>query len=303
MHLETEKLLGTLEILSPNTYVWENTTQEEFSLWSLMISEGFVSLTDVELAFEHWQNIEAWGTPTNQATFEYEYAPTRSERKNDNWNETIAKERKSYYQNLLEKITHDLQSLQTYNLSVSPRIKQQNYSVSIVVAQTSEKDWLCLAPTTPNQVSCYRRDRQNLERDKTIVYHPELLASTREIIDTEIQPLLDKITPITIYGYYHGAYNYTYQHQIIAAVAKTKSEAIALALQKAEMVFIKKTTVEYASDKYNGRKLSQFMNKCLSDRTIYDISFWDIGYTYELGKTSVGDWIGKRYQSEFDYNP
>ena len=34
-----------------------------------MISEGFDSLTDLELAFKYWQNIEQWGTPTKRKTF------------------------------------------------------------------------------------------------------------------------------------------------------------------------------------------------------------------------------------------
>lgn len=160
MHPETEQLLGTLELLCSNPFIWENTTQEEFSLWNLMTSEGFVNLTYVELAFEHWQNIEEWGTPTNQAKFG-EYAPTRSERKKDDWNDTIAKERKSYYQQILDTISANFHNLQAYNLSI-PRIKQQNiewehpsFYVSIVVAQTPAQNWLCLAPTTPNQVTYY----------------------------------------------------------------------------------------------------------------------------------------------------
>ena len=92
MNPQTEQLLGTFELLFRNPFVWES-TENEFSLWELMIFEGFVNLTDLELAFAHWQNIEEWGTPTNQAENDYEYAPS-SERKNDNWDENIAKERK-----------------------------------------------------------------------------------------------------------------------------------------------------------------------------------------------------------------
>lgn len=62
MKPETEQLLGTLEVLGGyQPFFWETEIQGEFSLWNLMISEGFVNLTDVERAFEHWQNIEQWG--------------------------------------------------------------------------------------------------------------------------------------------------------------------------------------------------------------------------------------------------
>ncbi len=68
------------------------------------------------------------------------------------------------------------------------------------------------------------------------------------------------------------------------------------------MVVIEKTTVEYSGDR-NNPKLNQFMNKYLRDRTIYDLSFWDIGYTYDLGQTPTSDWVGARYKNEFEYNP
>ncbi|MEH2144003.1 hypothetical protein [Nostoc sp.] len=68
------------------------------------------------------------------------------------------------------------------------------------------------------------------------------------------------------------------------------------------------------------------MNQCLDKRTYYSISFWDVGYTYEVGQTPADDWIGVRRhvllrrsklrgascrevacqqtsQSEFNYNP
>lgn len=125
MNLQTEQLLGTLEILCRNPFIWENSTENNFSLWNLMISQGFVNLTDIELAFVHWQNIEEWGTPTEQGKYGG-YAPTRSERKNDYWDENIAKERKKYYQQLLQIITDNLQNIQAYNLSI-PKTSHINF--------------------------------------------------------------------------------------------------------------------------------------------------------------------------------
>lgn len=296
MHPETEQLLGTLEVLGSGNFVWENKDSGEFSLWNLMTTEGFVAQTDVEVAFEHWQNIEAWGTPTNQDKYG-EYAPTRDERKDD-WNEELAKQRKKYYQQLLENIETSLEDLQGYNLAV-PRGQHQYFEwdhpyfyVSIIIGKIANESWFCLAPTVPDQVSGYRRDRRNV-LDSPV---------TNEIIAT-IQPLIAKITPIPIYGYYHGGYNYTYQHRLIGTTATTKTEAISLALEKAGMVYTRKVSVEYNDGYYNSRKLSQFMNECLRDRTIWEINFWDIGYTYELGKTPAGDWIGTRHRREFEYNP
>lgn len=165
MKLETEQLLGTLEILCSNSFVWETTTQGEFNLWNLMISEGFVHLTDIELAFKHWQKIEKWGTPTNQEASDYEYAPPRSKRKDNTWNESIANERQGYYQQLQQLIKNHLQNIEVYNLSF-PKAAHQSFewghpyfSMSIVVGETSDRHYFCLAPTIPDQVSDNYRDR------------------------------------------------------------------------------------------------------------------------------------------------
>ncbi|MEH2357445.1 hypothetical protein [Nostoc sp.] len=306
MKLETEQLLATLELLCSDLFVWETANQGEFNLWNLMISEGFVHLTDIELAFKHWQKIEEWGTPTNQEASDYEYAPPRYKRKDNTWNESIANERLSYYQKLQQLVKKHLQNIQAYNLSV-PKTAHQYFewehpyfSVSIVVGETSDRHYFCLAPTIPDQVSDNYRDRH--QRITQIICEESPTQATQNLI-AEVQILLDKLAPITNYGYYHGGYNCTYQHQIVGALAKTKTTAIQLALQAATMVFLEKRTVEYADDGYNSRKLSQFMNQCLRDRTCYSISFWDVGYTYEVGQTPAGDWLGVRSQSEFEYNP
>jgi hypothetical protein len=293
MNAEREQLLGTLELLVSNTFVWKTEIQGKFNLWNLMISEGFVNLTDVELVFKHWQKIEEWGTPTDQTKNDYEYAPLRSERDDKDWNQEIATERKNFYQQIQQFITTQLQNIQAYKLCV-PKCNSNtfewehpDFSIFIVVGETQDNQWLCLAPTVPDQVSYHKRKRDRNET-KTV---------------TKLQEILDKITPITIFGYYYGGYNYTYQHQIVSGIAQTKAEAIEITLKSAEMVSQKKKIDEYTNDGYNSQKLSQFMNQCLRDRTEYNISFWDIGYIYKIGQTPSGDWIGVRYQNEFEYNP
>lgn len=97
MQPETEQILAIIEVMISLSFCWGTEKQGEFNPWNMMTSEGFVSLTDLELAFKHWQNVERWGTPTDQNTF-CEYAPPRSERMDDSWNEAIAIERQGYYQ-------------------------------------------------------------------------------------------------------------------------------------------------------------------------------------------------------------
>ncbi|BAY81096.1 hypothetical protein NIES267_05610 [Calothrix parasitica NIES-267] len=295
MKSSTKKLLGTLEVFNPgNTFFWETSTQGEFNLWNLMINEGFVNPTDIELVFEHWQNIETWGTPTNPNDFRY--APPRSEREDENWNEEIENQRREYYRQLQQLLKTSLFNIQAYNLRV-PKSTDNSYqrtnpdfSVSIIVAQSEDNHWCCFSPTVPNQVN-YSSNRITLQNKPIQAPNPE------------IKSILSKLIPIEIYGYYDAGYDETYQHRIISVMGESKEEIIAIALSLSNMVEIKNLTVEYSSNHNNSRKISQFMNQCLKSRTQYEIGFWDIGYTYEVGQTPAGDWIGITSECEFEYNP
>lgn len=296
MNPSTIKLLSTLEVLHPgNTCFWETVTQGEFNLWNLMINEGFVNPTDIELVFEHWQNIETWGTPTNPN--DYRYAPPRSERDDDNWNEEIENQRQEYYQQLQQLLKTSCHNIQAYNLRVTKskdngyERRNPDFSVSIIVAQTSSNHWFCLVPTVPNQVN-YSGNRKTTLQNQPV-----------QAPNAEFQTILSNLIPIEIYGYYDAGYDETYQHYIVSIMGESKEEIIAIALQSSNMVTIKSVDVEYSSNYLNGRKISQFMNQCLKSRTKYEISFWDIGYTYEVGQTPAGDWIGITSQCEFEYNP
>ena len=118
MKPETEQLLATLEVLVGNTFVWETEEQGEFNVWNLMISEGFVTLTDVDVAIAHWQAVERWGTPTDQFKSYYEYAPKRNEGE-DGWNAEIESQRSQSYQKLLQLLKAELLQLQAFKFSVT----------------------------------------------------------------------------------------------------------------------------------------------------------------------------------------
>lgn len=54
---------------------------------------------------------------------------------------------------------------------------------------------------------------------------------------------------------------------------------------------------------YNIPKLYQFLTSSLQDFKVYQLSFWDIGYIYEVGRAATGDWLGVSSMAEFEYNP
>jgi hypothetical protein len=303
MKSETVQLFGTLEVLSGREYsptLWETNTQGEFNIWNLLISEGFVNPTDSELAFEHWQNMECWGTPTDPTN--YEYAPLRSERKSNDWNETIAIQRQKTYNQLQQFLKTYLQNQQAYRIAIPQSSRQFEwnhpiFSIFILVGQTTDGQWICLASTVPDQVGIHSHKRNS--SGSADVSNSTAQGTT----NVQLATLLDQLQPIEIYGYYHGGYNYSYSHRIVSAIASNRAAAIEYTLQAAEMLILEKTAVEHIRGTEGNRKMSQFMNQCLSDRTIYNLSFWDIAYSYEMGKTPTDDWIGVSSRGEFEYNP
>lgn len=157
MNSETEKLLSVLEFYKNGSemFAWDSTIKGYFNIWNLLISEGFVRATEPEKAIKHWQDIEHWGTPTNQELDRMQYAPLRRERKNSSWNSDIQRERVSYYQALVYFLKKILQNLQAYTITgfANPdSLNKQQFGLCIVLGQTSSQDWICLTPTVLAQV-------------------------------------------------------------------------------------------------------------------------------------------------------
>lgn len=76
------------------------------------------------------------------------------------------------------------------------------------------------------------------------------------------------------------------------------------ALQAAKMLIVEDSELKFSSDECeDSRKLCQFFNAKLGDPKIYSLSFWDIGYIFEVAETPTGDWLGVNRILEFEYNP
>lgn len=119
---------------------------------------------------------------------------------------------------------------------------------------------------------------------------------------SQIDLILDELNPIPIYGYYYGGYNYTYNHEIVCAASPTKADAIEQALCVADMLSVRKLDGD-RGEHHNMPKLYQFLTSKLQDFKVYRLCFWDIGYTYEVGKAATGDWLGVPSEAKFEYNP
>ncbi|NEP80474.1 MAG: hypothetical protein F6K39_21275 [Okeania sp. SIO3B3] len=332
MKLETEKLLGTLEVLVINPFFWDTEKRGNFNVWNLMIFEGCVNLTDVEVAIAHWQDVERWGTPTNQIEDDFEYAPFRDERDDDEdededvWNDEIEAFRVERYQQLLTLLKAELIDIQAFRLTTIEHLERRYpyFYFHILIGKTEDGDWFCFSPIIPDQVSdpdhhsdrfaenedwfCFLPTIPNQEGDrpldplKTGSTETNSLNSKASDLQSKIDAILSELPPITIYGYYGGGYDYTYGHKIVYATASNKILAVEKALQAAQMLKVENRYIEFRSNEYS-RKLSQFFHTQLQQPKTYSLSFWDIGYIYQVAETPTGDWLGVRKMVEFDYNP
>lgn len=300
MHSQTLKQFGTLEVLCNNglPFLWETESQGEFDLWNLLVQDGFVQATDWELAIAHWQQMEQWGAPTDLSG--YEYAPPRSERKDQAWTDAIAKKHQSIYQALQQFLQNNLTELQAYRVAVPDSGQFEwghpPFSIHVIVAKLPDQQWLCLAPSVPDQVGISRSQTQL--NDHKLLDFP---IPPTDPIPSQLSQLLSELQPLTLFGYYYGGYNYEYQHQILAAVAPSPNSALVQALMAAHMLRL--TALITPSHQSAQKTPSRFMKESLQHCCDVGVSFWDLGYGYTMGQTTEGDWMGIRYSAEFEYNP
>jgi hypothetical protein len=162
-----------------------------------------------------------------------------------------------------------------------------DFSVFIVVSKVSDRQWLCLTPTVPDQIGFRQRQKNPAATE----------ANANSSFLSELTSLLQALKPIPLFGYYYGGYDYQYWHQICSALAPSPNDAIAQALTAAQMC------IPNEGSQHNQSPDKRFMQEKLSDRSRFTLNFWDLGYRYEIGKTPSGDWIGTRSFAEFEYNP
>ncbi len=310
MNPETEKFLGILEFYNHGRmFVWDRSIKGDFSIWNLLISEGFVTESELDKAIKHWLQTEFWGTITNQKYNTIQYAPLRRERKNDDWNNYIRQERINYYQALSYFLKKNLQNLQAYLITgfgnsdaYGIRVEFEHY---IILSQTQSRDWICLTPTMVDQVWDCRNSAKH-------PYIPSLTACRSENTDTQdvvqkINKILRKLKPIEIYGHYYADYKHSYYHQIFCTSSSKKYKSIELALRASSMLDMDGKFTLYEGGDYDmnrdGERISRFMDRYLTKRKCFTVSFWDVGCGYDIACTSTGDWIGFKYTDEFIYNP
>ena len=312
MNPETENLLGVLEFYNHGRmFVWEKSIKGNFNIWKLLISEGFVTESEPDKAIKHWLQTEFWGTVTSQKNNDIQYAPLRRERENDNWNNYIRQEKINYYQALSYFLKKSLQNLQAYiiegfyNYDDNDRVRFEHY---IILGQTQSKDWICLAPTMIDQVWDYNNSDTSYPDIPSLTACRSKNADTQDIVE-KINKIICTIKPRKVYGHYFGGYYYSYYHQLFCTSSSNKYKSIELALRVSTMLNTSGKFLFYESCCDESKlckdikRIGRFMNRYLTKRKCFTVSFWDVGCGYDIGCTSTGDWIGFQYENIFFYNP
>jgi hypothetical protein len=308
MHPETDSIFRQLKDFNADSpkdrkfwnmpFLWDSEQKGKFNIWKFLVNQRFVYSAvppidkAVNEAISHWQGIELRGTPTIQT--EYQYASYWNERK-DRVPDYILDKRAKIYEALGYFIKQNLQNIEVHVLS-GPFYQDLGFEVHIILGQTVDLDWLCIMPTVPDETQVHesRLSRGNI---RALISCKSENKNTQKIFEN-VHKIVTCLVPITIYGYYDNPY----KHQILCTTSPNKIKAIKMGLQVSELMGIDKSLSSIL--KYHGgEQVGQFMKEKLEDCRCYTISLWESGYTYYIGRTQTGDWMGFKMNSWHEYNP
>lgn len=307
MHPETEQLIDNLKhyAKSLNPFWWDTNCRGSLNALNLLVSEGFVQLADIDRAITAWKLIERRGLPIDPKEYPgYEYAPPRRKRKDKSWNPYLQSQHFQYYNALAYFLKNSLQNLKVYSLrsiqsSLNYRRGSGQFKIYIIVGQTPDSDWICLAPTVPDQVwNRYELSYHPAFASLTSCDSPSLV--TQDLHD-KICKIIAKFKPIQVTGYYN---EYSHHHQIFCTAASEEATAIKKALKvgkflEDDIYYFNKNYLDFSEEE----PTNQLVHEYLQDQKQYMFCFWDVGCGYKFGCTARGDWIGLKYLSLMDYNP
>jgi hypothetical protein len=330
MHIQTQRLLATIEVLQDPSltfslpyhedsapwqpWVWDSDVHGEFSPLNLAQQEGWLEITDPEIALKHWQFSEQTGL-AGEGIYERDDddakilldGPTR-ERRSDTYAQLLA---------WLEKHLTDLQATLVKCHS--------GYTWAFVVGKLASGQWLAFAPNVPNETPCYvtpmhtpRDPSDHRERD-IIVSDLPTIEPTEQFSDPQLDQILSGLAPIKIYGWYDGGYNHTHDYHLVSAQGTAQSVAIDrlfratgfLEVYSFEQFNLGEQLAGYGDD--HGKRLgdryqhfNRFLAEMLPTAQMYCFCFWDYEHIYLIDthhEDANRDCVGVVLRSQFTYNP
>ncbi|MEH2211598.1 nuclease A inhibitor family protein [Nostoc sp.] len=316
MNFETVNILGTLEVLTephlefrlPNNhysylvpFLWDVTQKGDFNLLSLGRDEGWINATDIDIALKSWQSLELRGyLNLDDDPDDYEDEDIMSHQ--------LADERAKIYHIFAEIIQNNLSNIEILKFSKSP-----DYSFFVILGKTPENNWFCFSQSVARETKIEDEIKYSILPDLTI--EQSFDDNVLKLRDN-FQKILNQLQPISIYGYYGGGYDYSFNHCLVQSIAHTKEKALLLALHQAGMLDIarfhefnlegfswifEKDEIAELYPRY--QKINKFLTQNLTDLRTIRCSFWNRESIYVIGQTNAGDITGIYIESDFDYNP
>ncbi|MDY6804466.1 MAG: nuclease A inhibitor family protein [Cyanobacteriota bacterium] len=309
MKLETEQILGTLEVLTEGrllfstsqnevssftSFLWEEAEKGEFNLLNLGRSQGWLQRTDLDVVVDSWQAVEQTCSVEPDAEPEYledeeDYSPV---------DEATAAQRREKYRSLLQLLEGYLDEIAAYRFGLHPA----EYCFAVVIGKTEDGDWICVSPTVARE----------LEIDEDIVARSALpkpaasrpLGEKTKELRSRVEDIASQLEPLTVFGYYGGGYDYRFEYRLVCAAATTRNMALQEALVAARMLETYKfercepdweglcddENIEDISRGYD--ELNQFIERYLPDMIVIRCSFWNWDKVYLVGKPQPGEWVG-----------
>ena len=325
MNSSTTQTLATLEVILQEEIIcrlpynhtsewepfcWESSVKGEFNLISLLYSQGWMKNTDIEIAINNWQEIERMGVPTLDEYSSYAESVFEYEEDEVDRNSPQFQQRKNYYKQLSKLLKSNLYDLEVYEFSC-----WAEYSCFAIVGQLLDnQNWICVTSTVPKETP---------EFNDIIVTenHTEVsLDKSKTDLESQIDKILEFLTPVLTYGHYDGCYEQTYHHQITYQTASNKQPALQNSINKSGFLQIGQYQSFYPDDgdyifqDYSGEEegeelyekyqhLNSFLKTKFSELTLYTFRFWDYTQLFFIGESTENDQVGLRLTSEFDYNP
>ncbi len=324
MNPSTNKLLATLEVLLQEEIIcrlrfnhtsewkpfyWQSSVKGKFNLISLLHSQGWMRNTDIEIAINNWQEIEQMGVPTPGGDNFYADCVFEDEEDEVDRKSPEFQQRKNIYQQLSNLLKSDLKNLQVYQFSCSA-----DYSCFAIAGQLDDESWICVTSTVPQETPDFSDIIVTQNNTEILPNKPNT------DLESQIDKILESLTPVLTYGHYDGGYEQTYHHQIIYQTASTKETTLQNALIKSGFLKIGKFQTFYPDNQddifycdgseeegeelYNKyQHLNSFLKAKFAELTMYTFRFWDYTQVFIIGESAENDRVGLMLNSEFDYNP
>ncbi|BAY81084.1 hypothetical protein NIES267_05490 [Calothrix parasitica NIES-267] len=325
MNTSTTQILATLEVLLQEEIIcrlrhndisewqpfyWESSVKGEFNFISLLYSQGWMRNTDIEIAIQNWQEIEEMGVPTPGGENFYAECVFEDEEDEVDRKSPQFQQRKNYYQQLSKFLKSNLYDLEVYEFSC-----WAEYSCFAIVGQILDNEnWICVTSTVPKETP----DFNNIIVTEN---NPEVfIAQAKSNLESQIDKILEFLTPVLTYGHYDGGYEQTYHHQIIYQTASNKQIALKNALIKSSFLQIGEFQTfypdngDYIFQDYSGEEegeelyqkyqnLNSFLKTKFPKSILYTFRFWNYIQLFIVSESTENDPVGLRLSSEFDYNP